>query len=80
MWDGVHGGGIQEEGHICILMADSNHCTTHFKEIILQLKVNLKNNIYIYQILMLYTLNILQLYFPILSQTILCLLVTIHEI
>ena len=80
MWDGVHVGRIQEEGHICILMANSHHCTTHFKEIILQLKVNLKNNIYIYQILMLYTLNILQLYFPILSQTILCLLVTIHEI
>ena len=80
MWDGVHVGGIQEEGDICILMADSHHCTTYFKEIILQLKVNLKNNIYIYQILMLYTLNILQFYLPILLQTIHCLLVTIHDI
>ena len=77
-WDGVRGGQIQEREVICILMADSHHCTTHFKEIILQLKINLKNNIYICQILMLYTLNILQFYLPILS--IFCLLVTIHDI
>ena len=44
-WDGVHGGQIQERGVICILMADSHHCTTHFKEVILHLKINLKNNI-----------------------------------
>ena len=77
-WDGVRGGQIQEREVICILMADSHHCTTHFKEIILQLKIYIY--IYIYQIIMLYTLNILQFYLPILSQTILCLLVTIHDI
>ena len=37
-WDGVRGGGIQEEGNICTLQPDSQHCTTHFKEIIFQLK------------------------------------------
>lgn len=25
-WDGVGAGGGQEEGYICILMADSCHC------------------------------------------------------
>ena len=26
-WDGVRGGGIQEGGDTCILMADSHSCT-----------------------------------------------------
>ena len=33
-WDGERGGGIQEGGNTCTLQADSQHCTTHFKEII----------------------------------------------
>ena len=41
-WDGERGGGIQEGGNICTLQADSQHCTTQFKEIILQLKNKLK--------------------------------------
>ena len=41
-WDGERGGGIQEGGNICTLQADSHHCTTQFKEIILQLKNNLR--------------------------------------
>ena len=56
-WDGERGGGIQEGGNICTLQADSQHCTTQFKEIILQLK-KILDSIYLYQILILYTPNI----------------------
>ena len=82
-WDGVRGGGIQKEGihvYLWLILIVVQQKPTHCKAIILQLKVNLKNNIYIYQIIMLCTLNILQFYLPILSQKILCLLVTIHDI
>ena len=76
------GGGFKREGihvYLWLIHIIVQQKPTHCKEIILQLKVNLKNT-YIYQIIMLYTLNILQLYLPILSQKILCLLVTIHDI
>ena len=65
---------------ICTLLVNSHNCTTHCKDIILQLKLNLKNNIYIYQIPTLYTLNIIQFDLPVLSQTIFCFLVMIHDI
>ena len=75
-WDGVCGGGLKREG-VYVYLWLIHIIVQH---ILKKLKVTLKNNIYIYQNLMLYTLNILQFYFPILSQTILSLLVTIHDI
>ena len=65
-WDGERGGGLKREGVYVYLWL----IHIIIQHILKKLKVTLKNNIYIYQNLMLYTLNILQFYFPILSQTI----------
>ena len=57
-WDGVSGGGLKREGvyvHLWLIHIAVQQKPTDCKEIILQLKVNLKNNMYIYQILMVYT-------------------------
>ena len=82
-WDGERGGGLKRDGvyvHLWLIHIVVKQKPTHSKEIMLQLKVNLKGNIYMCQFLILYILNILQFYLPILSQTILYLLVTFHDI
>ena len=56
-WDGVPHGGLKRAGvyvYLWLIHIIVKQKSTHSKEIILQLKVNLKNNIYICQNLMLY--------------------------